>query len=63
VVIWVGFVAPINSVFATWTPATVPPDWTRWRNRWDLCYAMIAALKLTAFTALALGAVHATKER
>jgi hypothetical protein len=57
VVVWVGFVAPINSVFATWTPASVPADWTDWRNRWELCHAVIAGLKLTAFTALAIAAV------
>ncbi len=58
VVVWVGFVAPINSVFATWTPDTVPADWTRWRDRWELCHAVIAALKLVAFAALAIGATE-----
>jgi hypothetical protein len=26
------------------------------RNRWELCHAVIAALKLAAFTSLAVGA-------
>jgi hypothetical protein len=50
--IWLGFIAPINRVFATWTPETVPADWTSYRDRWELWHAVIATLKLGAFAAL-----------
>ena len=51
-VIWIGFIAPINHVLATWTPESVPADWTLYRNRWEMWHAVIAALKLGAFASL-----------
>ena len=62
VVVWVGFIAPINRVFASWTPETVPADWTGWRNRWEFWHAVIATLKLAAFTSLAIGVQVRTAE-
>ena len=53
-VVWVGFIAPINRVLATWTPQTVPSDWMVYRDRWEMWHTVIAALKLTAFGALAV---------
>jgi hypothetical protein len=54
-VIWIGFIAPINRVFATWTPSSLPADWASYRNRWEMWHAVIATLKLAAFSALAIG--------
>ena len=56
--IWLGFIAPINRVFATWTPETAPADWATYRDRWETWHAVIAALKLGAFVSLALAAVR-----
>lgn len=53
--IWIGFIAPINRVFATWTPGSLPADWTSYRDRWEMWHAVIASLKLAAFSALAIG--------
>ena len=50
--LWLGFVAPINSVFATWSPENMPSNWTDYRDRWEFWHAMIAAVKIAAFLAL-----------
>lgn len=54
---WLAFIAPINTVFATWTPATVPADWTGTRDRWEFWHAAIAALKALAFGTLIVAAL------
>jgi hypothetical protein len=56
--LWIGFIAPVNRVFATWTPETVPADWTSYRDRWELWHAVIAALKLGAFVSLAIAVLQ-----
>jgi hypothetical protein len=53
-VAWAMIVAPMNTVLSAWTPASIPPDWTRVRNRWELGHATQAVLYLTAFVALAI---------
>jgi hypothetical protein len=52
--LWIGFIAPINAEFATWTPETVPAGWTAWRDRWEFWHAVIAGVKACAFAALVL---------
>ena len=34
--VWIGVVAPVNRRVVGWNPGAVPPDWQRWRRRWDL---------------------------
>ncbi|MGP3921163.1 hypothetical protein [Nonomuraea sp. 10N515B] len=34
--LWVTVVQAANSVFATWAPQSMPPDWQRWRLQWEL---------------------------
>lgn len=52
--LWVGFVAPLNAVFATWTPETMPSDWRAYRDRWEVWHAVIAATKSLAVVSLTL---------
>ncbi|MEV4566154.1 hypothetical protein AB0K12_20525 [Nonomuraea sp. NPDC049419] len=33
-VLWLVVVHPVNGVFASWTPQSVPGDWRHWRLRW-----------------------------
>ncbi len=33
---WAVVVAPMNTVLSSWTPQSIPSDWTRVRNRWNL---------------------------
>jgi hypothetical protein len=45
-------VYPVNQEFAAWTPAALPPDWTRWRDQWEFTHAARAGLFLLGFCAL-----------
>jgi len=53
--VWIGFIAPINRIFAAWSASSLPADWSTYRDRWELWHAVIFALKLAAFSALAIG--------
>ncbi len=46
--IWAAVVAPVNDLIAAATPATLPPDWTAWRARWETGHAASALLVLVA---------------
>lgn len=44
--------APANAAFASWTPATLPPDWPSYRLRWETGHALSFVFVLVAFIAL-----------
>jgi hypothetical protein len=52
---WALVVNPMNGVLDAWTAATMPPDWVRVRNRWELGHAIQAALFAAAFLCLEIG--------
>ncbi|MGH6928609.1 MAG: hypothetical protein ACREEV_09855 [Dongiaceae bacterium] len=45
-------VEPVNVAFARWTPATLPPDCTDYRLRWEVGHAFGFVLALAAFCSL-----------
>lgn len=47
--VWIGVMAPINRQVAGWNLAAVPPDWQRWRRRWDRGHAIRFGLHLIGF--------------
>jgi hypothetical protein len=47
--VWALVVSPVNAVVDGWTAATLPADWTAWRNRWEIGHAIHAALFALAF--------------
>jgi hypothetical protein len=51
---------PINGRIASWTPATLPPDWAQQRDRWEGFHAASAALAAAAFAALLVAALRDT---
>lgn len=51
------FNRPINARIADWTPATLPPDWTAYRDTWEVAHAVSAALAAAAFVLIAVSAV------
>lgn len=61
-VVWAVVVAPMNAIIGSWTPASVPPDWMRVRNRWELGHATQAVLYAIAFVSLALAHRRATRD-
>jgi hypothetical protein len=58
-VAWALVVAPMNTVLSAWTPESIPADWMRVRNRWEIGHATQAVLYAIAFVALALGPARA----
>jgi hypothetical protein len=56
--VWGLIVAPANTTIAAWTAATLTPDWTAVRFRWELGHALHAACLAVGFMAL-LGAILA----
>ncbi len=61
--LWIGLIAPINAVFATWTPDKLPSDWTAYRDRWEFWHAMIAAMKAGAFCTMTTAVFYWMKQR
>jgi uncharacterized membrane protein len=55
--VWVGFITPLNAIFATWTPATVPADWQRPAMAWEVWHAVKFGVTTLAFLALTLAAL------
>jgi Anthrone oxygenase len=51
-IVWLGFTKPVNARTATWTPDTIPPNWTRWRTQWEYSHVVRFVLHLLAFCAL-----------
>jgi len=50
-------VAPVNEALAGWTPATLPPDWSSYRLRWELGHAGRAVLAFITLGCLVRAAV------
>ena len=51
-VVFFAFNAPVNAAFASWTAATLPPDWPNYRLRWEAGHAISFLLVLIAFILL-----------
>ena len=62
VVDWFLVVAPMNGALNGWTPESLPVDWTRVRNRWEIGHAVQAALYAIGFIALERAAIVAVSE-
>lgn len=51
--VWLVMVAPVNVQTGLWQSAgSVPLDWQRWRNQWELGHAISFGFHLTAFVTL-----------
>lgn len=50
--VWAGFTNPVNQALNAWSPATLPQDWTSWRNQWEISHAVHAALLAAALAVL-----------
>jgi uncharacterized membrane protein YhaH (DUF805 family) len=46
------FNQPVNKAVDGWTPATLPPDWSDYRLRWETGHALAALLSVLAFVTL-----------
>lgn len=61
--LWWVVVAPVNEWIAAATPATLPPDWTAWRLRWEAGHAIAAALIGVALVLLLRAALFRAGQR
>ena len=52
------FNAPVNAAVAHWSAASLPPDWTAYRYRWEAGHAISSAFGLVAFVAVYGGMVY-----
>jgi hypothetical protein len=43
---------PVNKAVASWTLATIPPDWAAYRLRWEIGHAIALLLSLCGVGAL-----------
>jgi hypothetical protein len=57
---WFALVAPVNAALSGWTPATLPPDWSSFRDRWEIGHAVYAALFGLGFSALVIALLAET---
>jgi hypothetical protein len=46
------FNAPVNEVVNSWTPATLPGNWTSYRIRWEVGHALAAVMSVVGLAAL-----------
>jgi hypothetical protein len=53
---------PVNTLVAGWTPATLPPDWTAYRDMWETAHAISAVLSAAALVLLAVSAVWGKRQ-
>ena len=52
ILIFFLFNDPVNAALNGWSPATIPPDWQRFRMRWEIGHVLAAILSLVAITGL-----------
>ncbi len=57
---WWLFVNPVNEVMVHWTVATMPPDWTAYRQQWEFTHAARAILQIIGFSALVISTLVET---
>jgi hypothetical protein len=57
--VWKFFLDPINRRILTWTtPESLPPDWSRLRDRWERLHTLRAGIAAAALGALILAAMR-----
>jgi hypothetical protein len=55
--VWALWINPINQQVNRWQPDTLPVDWARLRDRWEMLHTIRAVLSLTALGALLLAVI------
>jgi Domain of unknown function (DUF1772) len=48
---------PVNTKVQHWTPATLPADWSSYRDTWDMAHAASAVLSTLALLALLVATI------
>lgn len=58
--VWLGFVAPMNAIMATWNPGPIPDNFIAVRDQWEHAHATIAGIKVAGLIALFLSVLVET---
>ena len=53
-----AFNRPVNEVLSSWTPATLPADWSNYRVRWEIGHALTDLFSVIAFATLIHQRIH-----
>src|SRR5215211_8840150 len=48
---------PVNTKIEQWTPATLPVDWSSYRDTWEIAHAVSAILSVLAMVALVVATI------
>ncbi|WP_284227949.1 hypothetical protein [Mycobacterium antarcticum] len=48
---------PVNSQVAQWTSATLPANWTSYRDTWEAAHAVAAAVSFVALAVLLVATI------
>lgn len=60
IVVFFVFNAPVNAAFNSWTAASLPADWPRYRVQWELGHALAALLSAVALVLVVQACKKAT---
>jgi hypothetical protein len=60
--VWFVWVAPANSILATWAPGPMPENFQAIRTRWETGHMAVAALKLLGFLATATAVASGARD-
>jgi hypothetical protein len=52
------FNRPVNEALPSWTPETLPADWSNYRLRWEIGHALTALFSVIAFATLIHQCIH-----
>jgi len=58
---WFAVVAPMSAILDAWASDTIPAEWTRVRDRWEIGHAIRAALFGLGFSALVIALLVETR--
>ena len=61
--VWFLLVAPMNAALAGWTPETLPADWPRYRDQWEMGHAIHCILFALGFGGLVIALLAETPGR
>jgi uncharacterized membrane protein len=56
-IITVGVEVPIDNEINTWTPETIPSNWTELRSTWDKFHTLRTLTSILSFVSLSVGVV------
>lgn len=62
-IIWQLHNGPVNQAVEAWTAATLPPDWTSYRDRWEVAHAVRAGLYTLGLGVLSFSVLLETRRK